>query len=370
MEIPVQVQEEIVDLMALTLIPGVGPVKARKILAHAGSAKHFAKEYGKLKIRGIRQTRELAACYLDARRRAENELQKISKENIRVVSIRDSEYPERLRNCDDAPLLLYVRGQMNLNPERIVAVVGTRKASAYGQNITGQIVEELAKHNCTVVSGLAYGIDTCAHKAADRLGIQNIGVLAHGLDRIYPRENLSLSRKMERNGGLVTDFVTGTLPDRENFPSRNRIVAGMADAIVVVEAAESGGALITAEIALGYNREVFAVPGRLGDEYSLGCNRLIKQNKAALLSKPEDIAWYLGWDSERKNRAPQQTTLFPELNPDEKIILDQLKINESVDLDTISIQSGLSVSSTSATLLSLEFKGAIRSLPGKRYQRL
>ena len=226
---------------------------------------------------------------------------------------------------------------------------------------------ELARNNCTLISGLALGIDSMAHRAAQQLGIPNIGVVAHGLDRLYPISNTSLARKMEMHGGVITDFPSGTRPDRENFPKRNRIVAGLADAVIVVEAAENGGALITADIAFSYDRDVFAVPGAWGQSVSLGCNQLIRQNKAAILSNASDLAWYLNWD--KQSPSSVQTSLFQDMQADEKKLADCIQSGLD-DLDRIAIEAGMSISKTSSLLLQMEFAGWVRSLPGKRYQLL
>jgi len=364
----VQDAPDLLYAIALTLLPGIGDRTAKRILSVTGTAEDFFKESLKLKYAMVRSLEITKVTIAQAINRAEQELKFIEKNGLETFICSDPGYPSRLKACEDGPLVIFTKGKIRLNEARVVAVVGTRKSTRYGEEMCDAIVEQLAIHNCTLISGLAHGIDSQAHRAALLSNIQNIGVLAHGLDRLYPAINSNLAGKMIENGGLVTDFLSKTNPDRENFPKRNRIVAGLADAVIVVEAAKSGGALITAEIANSYGREVFSVPGRMQDEFSVGCNNLIRQNKAAILSQPSDLAWYMGWEKhEVKKPAAVQQKLFYDFTPDEEGIVSLIRKN-IFDLDTISVMSGFSVSKTSTVLLGLEFKGAIRSQPGKRYQ--
>jgi len=364
----VQDAPDLLYAIALTLLPGIGDRTAKRILSVTGTAEDFFKESLKLKYAMVRSLEITKVTIAQAINRAEQELKFIEKNDLETFICSDPGYPSRLKACEDGPLVIFTKGKIRLNEARVVAVVGTRKSTRYGEEMCDAIVEQLAIHNCTLISGLAHGIDSQAHRAALQSNIQNIGVLAHGLDRLYPAINSNLAGKMIENGGLVTDFLSKTNPDRENFPKRNRIVAGLADAVIVVEAAKSGGALITAEIANSYGREVFSVPGRMQDEFSVGCNNLIRQNKAAILSQPSDLAWYMGWEKhEVKKPAAVQQKLFYDFTPDEEGIVSLIRKN-IFDLDTISVMSGFSVSKTSTVLLGLEFKGAIRSQPGKRYQ--
>ncbi|MBM3435895.1 MAG: DNA-protecting protein DprA [Bacteroidetes bacterium] len=264
-------------------------------------------------------------------------------------------------------MMLYYKGNADLNNEKIISVVGTRRASDYGKEICNKIIEDLAPLKVLVVSGLAYGIDSKAHQAALGFNLETIGVLAHGLDRIYPYSNRSLAEKMIHSGGLVTDFLSKTNPDRENFPKRNRIIAGMSDALVVIETAMKGGALITANIANSYNRDVFAVPGKLTDKFSEGCNFLIKTNKAALLQSAKDIEYIMQWET-RDVKESRQQRLFEEVSPEEEIILNILNENGECGIDHIVLNSKLTPSKTAALLLNLEFRGMIRSLPGKVFK--
>ena len=247
-------------------------------------------------------------------------------------------------------------------------VVGTRNATEYGKSVCRSLVDGLKDYGIMVVSGLAYGIDGCAHRSALDLGLPTVGVLGHGLDRIYPMTHKSLAERMITHGGLLTDFMSGTIPDRENFPKRNRIIAGLCDAVLVVEAGVKGGALITADIANSYNRDVFAVPGRIGDPWSEGTNFLIMSNKAALVQTPDDILYFMGWKSRDAVSAPVQRKIFIEMTPEEERITALLGEEGPMGIDDITLRSGCTMSKTSAALLNLEFEGVVACLPGKVYR--
>jgi DNA processing protein len=355
---------EILFLIAMGLIPGIGPKKARRIIEITGTAEEFFRNSEKLKLSGVKNS-DLKQNHLKSYlRKAEDELTYNLKNEIKTLHYLQAEYPFRLKSCDDAPLVLFTKGNVDLNTSRTVAVVGTRTATDYGNRVCEELIAELAIMKCALVSGLAHGIDSFAHRAAQVHGIQNIGVVAHGLDSVYPHVNRSLASSMLENGGLVTDFIVGTRPDRENFPKRNRIIAGLSDAVIVVEAAKKGGALITAELALSYNRDVFAIPGRIGDKTSEGCNVLIKNNRAALLASVRDLAWYMTW--ERRKKEPVQTSLFNELSQSETLLLSLIR-NGKNHPDLLVAHTGLSSQAISAMLLELEFKGSIKVSPGKTY---
>ena len=361
-------EDEIQATIALSLIPGIGAITARKILNQTGSAVQFFLEIKKLKLTASRLQALRNADFKSVFLRAEKELRFIEKQDINTYLIHQNNYPKRLKLCEDAPPILFSRGNMDLDAPKIIAVVGTRKATEYGLKCCEDVLQELGKNGCTLISGLAYGIDTHAHKEANKQGIQNLGVVAHGLDRVYPYSNKALAKKMEERGGLISDFISETPPDRENFPKRNRLVAGLADAVIVVEASLSGGALITAEIANSYNRDVFALPGSWGKEFSLGCNNLVKNNKAAILSSAADLSWYLNWDKPESPKAIQTQILF-DLSPNEELLINLIK-GKTDSLDSLSIEADLPISKASALLLNLEFRGIIKTLPGKRYQIL
>ena len=271
--------------IGLTLIRGIGDVNGKKLVAYCGSPEAIFKESTSalLKIPGIGKSTVNSIKSQKVLDRAESEIEFINKFKIKPLFYTDPDYPARLLNCEDNPLMLYYKGNADVNSQRVIAIVGTRRATNYGKSRCEEIIDDLKNRNVLVVSGLAYGIDSCAHRSSLEFGMNTIGVLGHGLDRIYPAHNRKLAEKMINQGGLLTEFFSNTNPDRENFPKRNRIVAGMSDAVLVIESAEKGGALITADIANSYNRDVFAFPGNINSKYSEGCNRLIKSHKAALI---------------------------------------------------------------------------------------
>jgi DNA processing protein len=362
--------DDLLYKIALTLIPGVGSVNGKSLVAYCGGIKAVFMEIKRalLKIPGIGEQTVNAITNHNVFERAEEELQFIEKGKITPLFYLDKEYPIRLKQCHDSPLLLYYRGITDLNVPKVVAIVGTRKATEYGRDMCRKLVEGLVEHNVLIVSGLAYGIDTWSHKAALENKLETVGVLGHGLDRIYPYANRSLAEKMTESGGLLCEYTSNTMPDRENFPMRNRIIAGMSDAIVVVEAGETGGALITAEIANSYNRDVFAVPGRIGDPHSAGCNKLIKINKAALIQSAKDISYLLGWNDTKVQKKTIQRQLFLTLTPDEELIVNTLKEKGDLDIDTLLLETTMIPSKAASILLNLEFEGIIRCLPGKVYR--
>jgi DNA processing protein len=357
--------------IALTFIPGVGNVTGKKLMAVCGSAEAIftekksamlkAERVGEIIVNSIMQHRAMAL------EKAEKELGFIERYKIKALFYTDKDYPSRLKECVDGPILINFKGNANLNHPRIVAVVGTRRATNYGKEICEKIIDGLKNLDVLVVSGLAYGIDTCAHKTALDRGLQSIAVLAHGLDRIYPPLNKSLAERMLSQGGLLSDFPSGTNPDRENFPSRNRIIAGLADATIVVEAGMKGGALITAEIANSYNRDVFSVPGNLGNYYSDGCNFLIKTNRAALLQSAEDIKYIMNWGEPVKNQVVQRKLMI-ELSPAQEKIVEVLQHNGEASIDRLCDETAISPALVANALLNLEFEGIIKTLPGKMYK--
>lgn len=355
--------------IALTLIPGVGDVAAKKLIAYCGSptAVFKTKKSQLLKIPGLGEATASSILHQKVLKQAEKEVKFIEHHKIEVLYYLADNYPKRLKHCQDAPLLLYHKGTTKFNEGKMLSIVGTRNATEYGKNITRQLIEELKIHQVTIISGLAYGIDICAHKAALQHELKTVAVLAHGLDRLYPPAHKTVADKIIEKGGLLTDFISETNPDRENFPKRNRIVAGLSDATIVVEASNKGGALITAEIANSYNRDVFAVPGRLNDTFSSGCNRLIKTNKAALIESAKDIEYLLGWTAEEKV-GPKQQKLFVELSSEEETIVQLLSKHGNLPVDDLTLLSELSMSKVAALLLNLEFNGLVKSLPGKVYQ--
>lgn len=356
--------------IALTLIPNIGDIHAKALVNHFGNAEDIFKARKKEleEIEGIGWVRAKSIKDFIGFKTAEEEIAFIEKYKITPLFITDKNYPQRLLNCYDSPVMLYYRGNAELNRSKIVAIVGTRNNNEYGKTVCEKLVEDLAGENILIVSGLAFGIDSIAHKTALKNDLETVAVLAHGLDRIYPAQNKSLAKEMIEQGGLLTDFRSNTNPDKQNFPKRNRIVAGISDAIVVVESSIKGGSLITAELANSYNKDVFAIPGRTNDSKSEGCNYLIKHNKACLITSANDILENMGWKEFKKPTAKKQRELFIELTNDERIIVNILQLQEQVHIDELYIKSGLSSSAVAAALLTLEMQNIISSLPGKMYK--
>ncbi len=355
--------------IGLTLIPGIGAKLAKGLIAHCGSAKQVFLENKKSlqKIPGIGTVASKNIANQSVLVRAEEELKFMEKQAVRPLFFLEPDYPQRLKLCEDGPLMLYFKGNTDLNKRQVIAMVGTRNATQYGLQFCENFCKEIKNFNPMVISGLAYGIDVAAHKQALQAGLPTVGVLAHGLDRLYPSVHQKVADQMLENGGLLTEFLSGTNPDRENFPKRNRIVAGISDAVVVVEAAKKGGALITAEIANSYNRDVFAVPGNLGARFSEGCNWLIKSNRAALLSGAQDLKYILGWE-EQERMAVQQTQMFVQLEGIEQKIWEHLQTaGGKSELDILCLKLELSSSKVLSALMTLELKGLVNALPGKVY---
>lgn len=355
--------------IALTLIKNVGHVTAKQLLTHfiTAEAVFSAKKRQLMEIPGIG---ELTANYIlskEALPKARIQLNFIEKHQVKVLFYTDDDYPFRLKNCIDAPVLLYYRGNADLNHQRVISVVGTRKATGYGKELCRQLAETLAPYDVLIISGLAYGIDITAHQESLQYQIPTIGVLAHGLDRLYPQVHREVARKMVQNGGLITEFPLYTNPDKENFPKRNRIIAGLSDATIVVEAASKGGALITADIANSYDRDVYAFPGRTTDPASAGCNFLIKTNRAGLISHAEDLIYNLGWEIERPVKQSSQTQLPVGLSAEEEQIVSVLRFS-ALSIDRIASDLSIAQSKLSLHLLNLEMQGILVSLPGKVYK--
>ncbi|WP_084447113.1 DNA-processing protein DprA [Hymenobacter roseosalivarius] len=363
--------------VALTLFPGIGPQLTRQLMSYGGSAKNVLHlPPGKLrKIPGVGNTTVATLTGSErgkALNLAETTLRRAEKDGVQLLFYTSKRYPSRLKTIPDAPALLYYQGTADLNHPKTVALVGTRKATDYGREQTERIVQGMVTHNALVVSGLAYGIDITAHRAALQEGLETIGVMATGLDIIYPAAHRKTAEKMLTQGGLLTEFPFGTQPDRYNFPARNRIIAGLSDGTVVVEAARKGGALITAEIALSYNRDVLAVPGNLGTDTSEGCNHLIKSNKAAMYAEPRDLEELLNWDEALhqtgKKRSPA-TYDADDFSAEEFKLIQVLALQEEL-LDNLSWKAQLPVNQAASLLLGLEFRGVVKALPGKRFSLL
>jgi DNA processing protein len=360
--------------IGLSLFPRVGSVNARRLVAYMGSlqavfeaSKNELKDIpgiGKGMIRNIIDNRD------NVLKQAEKEIKFIDRYKINSFFYLDKEYPRRLAQCVDAPVIMFLKGAIDLNSKRIISVVGTRNATDNGRELTNKLIDGLAKNgiDALVVSGLAYGIDISAHKAAMKSGLPTVGVIAHGLDKMYPSQHAALAKEMVSKGGaLLSDFPSESKIDPGNFLRRNRIIAGLADCTIVVESAEKGGALVTADIANSYNRDVFAYPGRPGDIYSAGCNSLIKMNKAALIENAADLIAFMGWEV---NTTPVQQPLLLDLCEEEEIIVKVLSNSEVSTSDTLSREVNLPVQKINSLLLGLEFKGVVKSLPGSRFKLL
>jgi DNA processing protein len=365
------ISEDLTYNIGLTLLNGVGDVLAKNLVAYCGSAKAvFKTTKAQLeKIPGIGSYTSNAILQSKAvLNKAEQEIKFIEQNKIEALFFTDKKYPQRLKNCSDSPIMLYYKGNTDLNVEKIVAVVGTRTPSMYGKQTAEKFITDLADTGCLVVSGLAYGIDITAHKTSLEHGLSTIGVLAHGLDRIYPATHSSYADKMMLQGGLLTEFLSGTNPDKENFPKRNRIVAGMCDALVVVESKRGGGSLITATIANSYNKDIFAFPGRAGEALSEGCNGLIKSHRANLIESSADLMYIMNWNEEQKKKKHSQIPMLLNLSPEEQLIIDAFAANDKLHVDEICYSTNFPISKTSSYLLQLEFSNIIKSLPGKMYQ--
>lgn len=359
--------KELKYLIALSKTPLVGAVTAKSLIGYCGGIKNVfdASHKELMNVPGIgnKITQNIKNSNVDAL--ALPELKFIKKNKVRCYTYLDEGYPNRLKQYDDSPLTLYYKGAADLNHHRIVSIIGTRKPTNYGKIQCEKLVQGLKHLDVLILSGLAHGIDSCAHSASVQNQIPTVGVLGHGLDRVYPAANRKLAERMIENGGLLTEFTSGTNPDRENFPMRNRIIAGMSDAVVIVESGKSGGSVITAAYANAYYKDVFAFPGKVTDDYSLGCNKLIKEHKASLIESAQDIKYVMRWDE--KEKSVIQTDLFLELNDEEKIVYQLLKDHKEMQLDQMHYASKLPLNKLSSLLLQMEFKGILKTLPGKRY---
>ena len=367
-------KEKLLAILRLQKTKTVGDILAKKLIAATGDISQIFNEKASnlLKINGIgsRVVKELFDA--KTKRLAENELEYILDHNIATSYFLDSNYPKNLQHCIDSPILLFKDGNINLENERIISVVGTRNMTSYGRAFCEELIADLKQYNPIIVSGFAYGVDICAHKEAIKNKLQTIAVLAHGFEQIYPKVHKKYINQVNENGGFFTEFWHDENPLRENFLKRNRIVAGISQATIIIESAEKGGSLVTADIANSYSRDVFAVPGRIPDIFSKGCNQLIKNNKAAVLTCAEDVAKMLNWDLDSNLRQPKniQKQLFVELNTEEQKIYDYLFKNGKQLLDVIAVECSTPTYILASLLLQLEMKGVVRPLPGKLFETL
>ncbi|MDR0295341.1 MAG: DNA-processing protein DprA [Prevotellaceae bacterium] len=362
--------EEIMYYIAIDLISGIGSTLAKRLIAYCGSAQAVftTKNNSLQKIPGIGALLSKEITSQQVLRRAEKEVEFIRKHHINAHCYTDDSYPERLHQCEDGPVVLFSKGNIDFNRNKFLSIVGTRHATSYGQAVCEKIVGGLAElgQQAVIVSGLAYGIDICAHRAALGHGLDTVAVMATGLNQVYPGCHTATVRQIIEHGAIISDFTSDTELDRKNFLKRNRIIAGLSDATLVIESKAKGGALITADIAQSYNRDVFAVPGRAGDMFSEGCNNLIRQNKAALVQNAEELEYLLGWE---KNAVQQsiQLPLFSDFSEEEQLIIEILRNKDSESIDVISYRTNIPVGKLSSLLLGLEFKDVVKSLPGKQY---
>lgn len=364
-------EQDLIYVLALQKVPKVGDIIAKRLIAHCGSAEAVLKEKKQhlLKISGIGKSvigDLYSAQHLEA---AEAELKFIKNNDIKTAYFEEAHYPSKLKHCIDAPIILFESGTINYGNSPVISIVGTRNISIHGVAFCENLVETLKPYNPIIVSGFAYGTDITAHKAALRNELQTIGCLAHGLNQMYPKVHKKYVGEVESNGGFLTDFWSTDVFDRNNFIKRNRIIAGLSEATIVIESAEKGGSLITADIAFSYNRDVFAVPGRTTDVLSVGCNNLIKYEKAHMLTNPLDVPYILDWkleDGQKKTVIQKQ--LFVELNDEEKTIYNYLKNNDKQQLDAIALECHLPIFKVSSALLNMELKGVVRPLPGKLFE--
>lgn len=365
-------EEELFYVLALQKVELVGDIVAKKLLTHFGSAKEiFQSKASKLQsIDGIGSILIRNLKDKSVFQKAETELQFIKENHIETLYFKDENYPEKLKHCIDGPVLLFASGNFDLKNRKIISIVGTRQITSYGIESCKKLISDLAPLNPIIVSGFAYGVDIIAHQAAMENNLQTIGIVAHGLNQIYPKVHKKYVAKMEKNGGFMTDFWSSSNPDKENFVKRNRIVAGMSEATIVIESADKGGSLITATMAGDYNRDVFAFPGRATDKYSQGCNNLIKTQKANLITSAADLIYMLNWDLDSEKSKPVQKQLFVDLDNDEQKIYDYLLKNGKELLDIIALECEFPVYKISSILLNMELKGVIRPLPGKLFEAI
>ncbi len=357
--------------IGIDMIPKIGSINAKKLIAYCGGVEAVFKQSkaALTKIPGIGQVLASEIVNQTVLDNAKREVDFIAKNGIKAYFYLDDEYPTRLKQCEDGPIVLFVKsdGKVNLNHQKILSIVGTRNITDYGRAVCENLVEELSRrgHNPVITSGLAYGVDICAHRAALKNGLQTWAVLGHGLDKIYPTLHGNTAKEILSSGALLSDFPSGTPIDRKNFIKRNRIIAGISDATLVVESAEQGGSLITADIAMSYNREVMAIPGPIGSKYSRGCNLIIKTNKAALIDSVEEIEYQLGWEVGNADKEVAQLQLFPNLSSEEQVIFDVIKERGQESIDIICFKTKLPMAKVSALLLNLEFSGLVKARPGK-----
>ncbi|SEK75588.1 DNA processing protein [Aquimarina amphilecti] len=363
-------KEKLIALLTLKKVPNLGDSSIKKLIREVGSAEAVLSEKttNLLKIDGIGTTRIKEIHSAKHRIAAENELKFVEDNKINYTIYDEIDYPEKLKYCIDGPVVLFSKGNIDLKNRKMLSIVGTRKVTSYGVKFCEELIETVVPLNPVIVSGFAYGVDITAQRTAVKHNLQTVGCLAHGLNQIYPKTHKKYMSQIEENGGFFTDFWSTDTFDRKNFLGRNRIIAGLSEATIVIESADKGGSLVTAEIANSYNRDVFAVPGRASDSLSTGCNMLIKTQRAHMLTSAADLIYMLNWELNEKEQPIVQKQLFVELDGDEKKIYDFLSKNGKKLLDVIALQCGIPTFKVASVLLNLELKGVIRPLPGKLFE--
>ncbi len=363
-------EEKLLAVLRLQKSKAIGDILAKKLIVNVGDVEQIFKEKTAIlqKINGIGS--HVLKYLFDEKnlKSAEQELYYIKNNNIKYTYFLEDDYPINLQNCIDSPILIFKDGNINLNNDKIISIVGTRNMTSYGRDFCTKIIEDLAQYNPLIVSGFAYGVDICAHKLAVKNNLQTIAVLAHGFEQIYPKVHKKYINQVNENGGFLTEFWSKEQPLRENFLKRNRIVAGISKATIIIESADKGGSLVTADIANSYDRDVFALPGRTTDIYSKGCNDLIKNNRANLLTSSEDIIKMLNWDIQERSKKIIQKQLFLVLNENEQKIYNLLSEKEQQLLDIISLECNIPIYKLSSILLQMEMKGILKPLPGKLFE--
>lgn len=355
--------------IGISLIPMVGPKTARSLISYCGGVREVFEASKKqlLRIPGIGEKTARSIVEQDVLFRAEREITFIEKYDIQAMFYLNKNFPTRLKNLPDSPILLFYKGNANLETERIAAIVGTRRPSSFGRRICEEIVEGLRPYGALIISGLAFGIDITAHRRCVELEIPTLGALGHGLGRMYPPQHKLTAERMIEKGGLLSEYLSYTPPDREHFPMRNRIIAGLCDALIVIETGRKGGSMISAHLANDYNRDVFAIPGKPKETQSQGCNYLIKTHRAGLIENAEDVAYAMGWDLPGESTKVIQPSLFVTLTKEEQEIIDFLKSRQETGIDELCYGLNKRNGEMAALLLNLELKGLLLSRPGKRY---
>ena len=363
---------ELLNVLALMRVDLVGDIVAKRLINHLGSAEAVfkAKKPQITAIEGIGDIIYNNLKNTSVFKLAEAEVKFVRENNIKPLFYLDSNYPDRLKHCIDGPVVLFTSGNINLEGRKTISIVGTRQMTSYGGDFCRKLIKDLAPLNPVIISGFAYGVDIHAHIIAMEQGLQTVGVVAHGLNQVYPKVHKKYVAKMEENGGFMTEFWSTSNPDKENFVKRNRIVAGISEATIIIESADKGGSLITANIANDYNRDVFAVPGRITDKYSMGCNNLIKSQRANVLTDAADLVYMLNWQLEEEKKKPVQKQLFVVLDNDEQKVYDYLQKKGKELMDIIALECDMPIFKISSLLLNMELKGVIRPLPGKLFEAI